>query len=1050
MPSAPPAAPPGLSKREDTAPVKKRKPQKKPTDETQSSATTETPPPHPRQPPRRPSKKAASPSPTTTETTTTPTPSPAPITGASNEKKKTSTRKKDPTSTPTTTPGTQRSQSSTDRRPPLFEEYLDLKTLQDGIAAGRYFRSKIRINPADRNQGFCTIPGLPHDVFIPGATAQNRSIEGDEVAIEILPLSLWKYMSPTTSSSYQTNNDIDGNNKSNSNDLVASPALIPSASGGELGISVNQPLLNFDGILEVDDDANGEEVVECVAEKIKNISITTQNDDPDVTLLNLDSSETPWEVLPRTAASPEQQQHHVIKILLSLLHGPRAGWRATANVVGILAPSPRRSTIVGVLKSYVKGSLLLIPQDPRLPRFSIPADKIPGNRSTRTQARGTGGDSHSSTSSDNNNWRKVCKEAMDDTVTCRMLVSASMTAWGVGDRQPKAQLCEIIGRAGSLQDEICSLLIQNGVHDDDEFTPEILACLPKCGSGGGAAIATTGGEAAWTIPDSEVSLRRDLRSWRIFSIDPPTARDLDDALSIEKLPDSGLYRIGVHIADVSYFVRPETALDTEASMRSTSVYLVDRVIPMLPRLLCEQLCSLNPGVDRLSFSIVWDMNARGEIQSTWAGRTIIRSCAKLGYPHVQELIDGENSPQGAVPPGVVLYNGHTWDDVANDALMLHSIACHMRKKRFEVDGALRLDNVRLFFELDPDTGAPIEFGMYQQKEANRLVEEFMLAANMTAARMISEAFPDKALLRRHRPPNPSLMSDLSLSVSTLLPNAPKLQVSSAAALQSSLTALRNALDPSVAEVVTLMCTKPMQLAQYFCTGIAKEPHLWRHYALAVNHYTHFTSPIRRYPDILVHRLLDAALAKAGGDSGAGEKLLGAEAVEEIAQHANERKKAAKSTQDGALKLYLASLLLSRPTIHTGVVVGMGGAKFFDAYVPKLGIDVRIYVDKLVVGGGGAVEADFHDDGKNGASGGGRGARKTLQLSFSEYSTPDMRTPLVDDIESYENLQNPLSIAPLALPVTLQPLMMVPVVVGGVRSQVSGSPTGVLAKIYLKQ
>jgi DIS3-like exonuclease 2 len=570
------------------------------------------------------------------------------------------------------------------------------------------------------------------------------------------------------------------------------------------------------------------------------------------------------------------------------------------------------------------------------------------------------------------------------------------------------------------------LLTQERIHDDDQFTPEVLACLPA---------------VPWSISQADVAQRRDLRSLRIFSIDPPTARDLDDALSIEELPN-GLFRIGVHIADVSHFVTPSTPLDEEAAVRSTSVYLVDRVIPMLPRLLCEELCSLNPGVDRLAFSIIWEMDSTGEIQSTWTGKTIICSCGKLSYPQVQELIDGTATPEGAPATGVQLHGtAHSWADVASDALKLHSVASEMRRKRFEVDGALRLDNVRLYFELD-DEGKAVEYGAYQQKESNRLVEEFMLAANMTAARIISSAFPDRALLRRHVPPNSTKLQELSSTVARLLPNAPVLDVSSAGTLQVSLAALRESVGREVAEVVTLMCTKPMQLAQYFCTGdYIDETSAWRHYALAVGHYTHFTSPIRRYPDVLVHRLLQAALDKEKddkvGDSSKETSLLEGDKVAEIALHANERKAAAKAAQDGALKLYLASLLLDRPEVFKGVVIGLGGSRFFDVYIPALGIDVRVHTDRILKGGDAALNLNWSDE------------TKILNIDVAPGKEKSKASlPAYDEVENFDKLHNPENIEKMKWPMELRALCFLPVVVCGARSKSSGSPAGVHAKIFV--
>ena len=925
----------------------------------------------------------------------------------------------------------------------LYPDYWDLDALVTGLETGGLFRAKLRCNPYDRTQAYCTIPGIPYDVFIPGWKPQNRALEGDEVALRILPPSQWRHQpakgqegggtpqkqgssegtgnilpfspgpfnaedsdrmvaTPSRMTTEMETSEFCGENGGGSDeedevtshmiareevvesvsdddeecsvesdeeekdmlllvheeesDLVLSPALFPSASGGELPVMEEQAPLGLDGVQVDDEEEDAEDNDSSM------VSFLTKKLEAGTLLEDSAPSSEPTSVIPAAAAAgggaiggggrkgrrnyrkggkKEEESSTsakeevplpwsdatspavVVSTIASLLKESWIGYRPTGEVVGIMNRSDRRTSVVGVLKSYGK-QINLIPRDPRLPRCILKLNQLKKQLGEETAAA-------------------LVKESDEDKAPVRTLVTCCIASWESSHRHPIVEVESVVGQAGGLQTELAALLTQEHIKDDDQFTPEVLACLPP---------------TPWNISDADVAERRDLRSSRIFSIDPPTARDLDDALSVQSL-GNGLYRIGVHIADVSHFVVQGTPLDSEAALRSTSVYLVNRVIPMLPRLLCEELCSLNPGVDRLAFSIEWTMTEEGIITDTWAGRTIIRSCAKLSYPQVQELIDGLATPEGSLPEGVILHDNQTWSDVAKDALALHKVASAMRKRRFDEDGALRLDNVRLYFELD-DEGKAIGYGIYEQKEANRLVEEFMLAANMTAAKLVSEAFPDRALLRRHMPPNGHKLQDLAVNVAKLLLNAPKLDVSSAGALQASLAALRASVGPEVAEVVTLLCTKPMQTAQYFCTGNEEDPSMWRHYALAVGQYTHFTSPIRRYPDVLVHRLLAAALRKAEGVKAAGKELFNTDTVAEIAAHANDRKSAAKAAQDGSLKLYLASLLLERPGVYTAVVVGLGGPRFFDAYVPALGVDVRVHTDRIVKGGDGALTLDWKE------------------------------------------------------------------------------------------
>lgn len=214
--------------------------------------------------------------------------------------------------------------------------------------------------------------------------------------------------------------------------------------------------------------------------------------------------------------------------------------------------------------------------------------------------------------------------------------------------------------------------------------------------------------------ETQEDVRRDLRGQRVFTIDPETAKDLDDALHIVK-KDDGTYEVGVHIADVSYFVKPNTALDREARKRATTVYLVQRAVPMLPPALSEELCSLNPGSDKLTFSVIFDMTEDGKVTSTWFGRTIINSAAKLAYSDAQTVIDG-----GALPEGKV-EDSEAAKGIEEDVKTLAALARKMRARRFE-GGALRIDQVKTSFKLS-ENGMPEDCTVYERKESHELIEE---------------------------------------------------------------------------------------------------------------------------------------------------------------------------------------------------------------------------------------------------------------------------------------------------------------------------------------
>lgn len=499
----------------------------------------------------------------------------------------------------------------------------------------------------------------------------------------------------------------------------------------------------------------------------------------------------------------------------------------------------------------------------------------------------------------------------------KTLFICRITNWAADSNFAEGQLAKTLGQAGEIEPETEGILIEYEV-DFSEFSDEVLNCLPK--------------NLPWTIPAEEMAKRRDLRKECIFTIDPATARDLDDALSCKQLPD-GNFELGVHIADVSYFVGEDNALDAIASQRATSVYMVQKVIPMLPRLLCEELCSLNPLTDRLTFSVIWTITPEGEILSEWFGRSVIRSCVKLSYDHAQSMIEAPDKMFAAeeLPPADP---EHPIDEIHRAVLNLHSIAKNLRAQRFS-EGALRLDQLKLSFTLDKETMMPQGCYVYQYRDSNKLVEEFMLLANIATANHIHSRFPQLALLRRHPPPKTKMVEELQELCDQLGIN---IDLSSAGALHKSLNTTLGDDEYTTArkEVLTHMCSRPMQMALYFCTGELKDKQLFKHYALNVTLYTHFTSPIRRYADLVVHRLLASSL-NCGPSLG-----LSTEEVQKQSSRCNDRKTVSKRVQELSSELFFGVFVKDCGPLDSEAMVMGVLDQSFDVLVLRYGVQKRVY------------------------------------------------------------------------------------------------------------
>lgn len=357
---------------------------------------------------------------------------------------------------------------------------------------------------------------------------------------------------------------------------------------------------------------------------------------------------------------------------------------------------------------------------------------------------------------------------------------------------PYGAFIETIGKAGTLEADKKAILADLDIHQSI-FSDSILNALPT---------------EEFEIPVSEYESREKVTDTCVFTIDPDTAKDLDDALSCKKLPN-GNFEIGVHISDVSYFVKENSELDNAVKVQATSIYMVDSVYHMLPKTLCN-VCSLLPGVDKLSCSVYFEMTGSGSIKNTRFKRTIINSCAQLSYAHAQNIIDNLNRPS-AIDNMPDIFNNFTCKDITKSISSLYKIASALRRKRFE-NGSLQINMPTIQFELNKMTGHPIGIQTYKIGESNYMIEEFMILANQTVAKLIYDKYPTISLLRNHKEADVGMMKNL---VEFLTKNDHHLDASSSKSISKS---MRTIIDRSTHPEVTRcalynLVAKPMVRAQ---------------------------------------------------------------------------------------------------------------------------------------------------------------------------------------------------------------------------------------------
>lgn len=454
-------------------------------------------------------------------------------------------------------------------------------------------------------------------------------------------------------------------------------------------------------------------------------------------------------------------------------------------------------------------------------------------------------------------------------------VVVTLIDWPERSKNPFGKITKVLGKPGEHDTEIHSILLEYGL--PYEFPEE---------------VEKEAENLSIEITPQEIAKRRDMRGDLTFTIDPKDAKDFDDALSFTTLAN-GNYEIGIHIADVSHYLEPKTILDDEAYDRATSVYLVDRVIPMLPEMLSNGVCSLRPNEEKLTFSAVFEINEKAQIINEWFGRTVTYSDQRFAYEEAQEIIENcsstEQGQSGYSMPKEVSITDKEYNvspAIVAATLKLDELAKELRKKRLQ-QGAITFDRVEVKFDLDEKSN-PIGVFFKESKNANKLIEEFMLLANKKVAEFIGteKGRPSKNtfIYRVHDEPNIDKLASLQNIISKF---GYKINTETKETTSQSLNKLlKDVHGKAEANMVETLAIRTMSKAEYTTENIG-------HYGLAFDYYSHFTSPIRRYPDVMTHRLLQHYL-----DGAVSPK---ADVYEEKCKHASQMEELASKAERASIK-----------------------------------------------------------------------------------------------------------------------------------------------------
>jgi len=562
----------------------------------------------------------------------------------------------------------------------------------------------------------------------------------------------------------------------------------------------------------------------------------------------------------------------------------------TGRVVGVLQRNWRPYVVTLEEGDQGSGHILAIPLDYKIPKIRVRINEI-----ARLQ-------------------------------TQRLVVR--IDSWPVSSQSPAGHLVRTLGEIRQKETEVAAILVEHEI-EVPPFSEAVLATLPRDTR-----------EDPWRVTPADVAERRDLRqSHFICSIDPLGSEDIDDALSVRLLPN-GNFELGVHIADVTHFVQPESPCDIEGRARGTSVYLSDRRFNMLPTVLSERLCSLRGEVDRFAVSVLSELTPSGEMVGHWFGKTIMRSAKEMYYEQAQAILEGQPADHEYLRSLDASFLKKARIEIPR----LAQVADLLRDQRL-ARGALELDGAEIRFSFDQNKDVA---GVLNKTstEIHKVVAECMIFANGVVASQIARVFPSCALLRKHPKPQPGQFSALLKCVAS---RGLEVSTTSNKALGESLARIAATCDADITALLRTMTTTGLSEAEYFSTGSVPVDDFF-HYGLALDHYTHFTSPIRRYADCIVHWQLIASVQQETGqkiDPRLRNSVLKPSWVDEVAEHLNAKNRNSKKAQEDSTELFEVLYIMHETASNrvlelTGIISDIR-ANAFMVFIPKLGLRTILYL-----------------------------------------------------------------------------------------------------------